>query len=467
MTKHQQLVTALEQQIRDGSLAAGQKLPSIRKMSAAYGCSPATVVRAYEQLARDQWVYVMNRSGYYVARQQLDRQHEHAIQRIDLASAAPAAEIFPFEDFQSCLQGAMHIYRDQLFTYGMPQGLPPLLEEIRQQLEEVQVFARLSQLHITSGVHRALSILTMMPFPSGRETVLIEQPGYHLLIEMLETLKVPVQEIQRTSAGIDLQQLEQLFREGSIKFFYVMPRFHNPLGTSLTVREKKKIVALAHKYDVYLVEDDYLADLEQQPANDPLYAYDTSDHVIYLKSYSKILFPGLRIGAAVLPDALIDTFARYKSMLDVDSSVLSQAALHVYIRNGMFTRYRSRVLGAYRERIVELQRIIRELTADYPFFAEAYLTDTIHTTLSLPANFPTGILIRRLAEQQITADSTDRYFLSHSRYYSNQLRINVSNVPAEQIGPALRTVAHQISRLLISPAKQPMISSHQAKEQKD
>ncbi|ANF95530.1 PLP-dependent aminotransferase family protein [Paenibacillus bovis] len=451
MTKHQQLVTALEQQIRDGSLAAGQKLPSIRKMSIAYGCSPATVVRAYEQLARDQWVYVMNRSGYYVARQQLDIQHDQSTQRIDLASAAPAAEIFPFEDFQSSLQGAMHIYRDQLFTYGMPQGLPPLLEEIRQQLEEVQVFARSSQLHITSGVHRALSILTMMPFPSGRETILIEQPGYHLLIEMLETLKVPVQEVERTSEGLDLERVEELFQQGAIKFFYVMPRFHNPLGTSLTKRQKKKLVALAHRYDVYLVEDDYLSDLEPQSSNDPLYAYDMSGHVIYLKSYSKILFPGLRIGAAVLPDALIDTFARYKSMLDVDSSVLSQAALHVYIQNGMFAHYRRLVLEAYRERIQQLRHSLKELAADHPVFAGAKRTDTIHTILPLPVNFPTGTLIRRLAEQQITVDSTDRYFLSGSSYRSNQLRINVSNVPASQIDPALRTVAHEIGRLLISP----------------
>lgn len=449
MNKHLQLAASLEQQIRQGTLTAGQKLPSIRKMSSASGCSPATVIRAYEQLARERWIYVMDRSGYYVARQQLDSRQDHTGQHIDMASAAPAAEIFPFDDFQSCLQEAMRIYRDQLFAYGMPRGLPPLLDEIRQQLQEVQVFARLPQLYITSGVQQALSILTLMPFPSGHQTILIEQPGYHLLIEMLETMNVPVQEVQRTPNGLDLERVEALFREGNIKFFYVMPRFHNPLGTSLTTQQKKKLVALARQYDVYLVEDDYLADLEQHLSNDPLYAYDTSDHVIYLKSYSKILFPGLRIGAAVLPEVLTDTFARYKKMLDIDSSVLSQAALHVYIQNGMFARYRRLVIDAYRERIQQLQHILKELAAADPVFAKARLTDTIHTILPLPANFPTAILIRRLSEQQITADSTDRYFLSDSQYRSNQLRINVSNVPAPQIEPALRAVAQEIRRLLI------------------
>ncbi|MDQ1237157.1 DNA-binding transcriptional MocR family regulator [Paenibacillus sp. SORGH_AS306] len=450
MNKQQQLVVHIAQQIQAGTLVSGQKLPSIRSMAQTNQCSPSTVIGAYEQLMQERWIYAMDRSGYYVAQQGYNQQRYPVREQIDLSSAAPAPELFPYDDFQSCLNQATHVYRDQLFSYGMPQGLPPLLCEVRQQLEEVQVFARESQLFVTSGIQRALSILTMMPFPNGRQTIMIEQPSYHLLIELLGALHVPVEGVERTVNGLDWERIETLFQSGEIKFFYVIPRFHNPLGTSLSTADKKRLVALAAKYDVYIVEDDYLSDLEHSVSNDPMYAYDTSEHIIYLKSYSKILFPGLRIGVAVLPAALIDTFAQYKRLLDIDSSVLSQAALHMYIKNGMFTRYRRYLLEGYDRRIKQLHRTLDVLSAD-PIFAHAPRNQAVHTFLRLPDNFPTSVLIRRLAQQNIIVGDGSQHFLPDSPYTINLLRMNVSNVPEEQIDHTLNIIAKEIRKLSITP----------------
>ncbi len=450
MNKQQQLVAQIQEQIQQGILLSGQKLPSIRVMSQTNHCSPSTIIGAYEQLARERWIYAMDRSGYYVAQQGYHQQRYPVRDQVDLSSAAPAPELFPYDDFQSCLNQATQVYRDQLFSYGMPQGLPPLLCEVRQQLEEVQVFARESQLFVTSGIQRALSILTMMPFPNGRQTIMIEQPSYHLLIELLGALHVPVEGVERTVYGLDWEKVERLFQSGEIKFFYVIPRFHNPLGTSLSTADKKRLVALATKYDVYIVEDDYLSDLEHAVSNDPLYAYDRSEHVIYLKSYSKILFPGLRIGVAVLPEALISTFSQYKRLLDIDSSVLSQAALHMYIKNGMFTRYRRYLLEGYDRRIAQLHRTLDELSTD-PIFANAPRNQAVHTFLRLPDNFPTTVLIKRLAQQKIVVGDGSQHFLANSPYTMNLLRINVSNVPEEQIDPTLQIIAKEIRKLSITP----------------
>lgn len=450
MNKQQQLVAQIQEQIQQGILLSGQKLPSIRAMSQTNHCSPSTIIGAYEQLARERWIYAMDRSGYYVAQQGYHQQRHPVRDQVDLSSAAPAPELFPYDDFQSCLNQATQVYRDQLFSYGMPQGLPPLLCEVRQQLEEVQVFARESQLFVTSGIQRALSILTMMPFPNGRQTIMIEQPSYHLLIELLGALHVPVEGVERTVHGLDWEKVERLFQSGEIKFFYVIPRFHNPLGTSLSTADKKRLVALATKYDVYIVEDDYLSDLDHAVSNDPLYAYDTSEHVIYLKSYSKILFPGLRIGVAVLPEALISTFSQYKRLLDIDSSVLSQAALHMYIKNGMFTRYRRYLLEGYDRRIAQLHRTLDELSAD-PIFANAPRNQAVHTFLRLPDNFPTAVLIKRLAQQKIVVGDGSQHFLANSPYTMNLMRINVSNVPEEQIDSTLQIIAKEIRKLSITP----------------
>src|SRR5690606_318771 len=114
---------------------------------------------------------------------------------------------------------------------------------------------------------------------------------------------------------------------------------HNPLGTSYSVREKKAIARLAAKHDVYVLEDDYMADLGDRRGFDPIFAYDDSGHVVYLKSFSKIIFPGLRIGAVVLPETLADQFHRHNQL--GGAALLSQAALDLYMKNGMYDRHRA------------------------------------------------------------------------------------------------------------------------------
>ena len=118
--------------------------------------------------------------------------------------------------------------------------------------------------------------------------------------------------IERTWEGIDLEELERIFSSGNIKFFYTIPRFHNPLGTCYSNDQKKQILYLAQKYNVYIVEDDYLADMELDSKSDPIYAFDTTSKVIYIRSFSKTLMPGLRLGVAVLPQLLVTTFNEFK-----------------------------------------------------------------------------------------------------------------------------------------------------------
>lgn len=110
---------------------------------------------------------------------------------------------------------------------------------------------------------------------------------------------IPVVGIPRKATGIHLEELEQTFKNGGIKFFYTMSRYHNPLGTTYTAQERKAIARLAGKYDVYIVEDDYMGDLGEEKEFDPIYAYSRTSHVVYVKSFSKIIFPGLRLGAVV------------------------------------------------------------------------------------------------------------------------------------------------------------------------
>ncbi|PYI55694.1 PLP-dependent aminotransferase family protein [Paenibacillus flagellatus] len=444
MNKYAELMNEIERRIEDGSIRGGQKLPSIRDLSDRYGCSKSTVVRAYAELEKRHVVYSVPQSGYYAVlkRVEADRRTETPV--LDFSSPAPDPELFPYLDFQHCLNKAIDTYRHHLFTYGTSQGLPSLLAVLVKHLADYQVFARPGQIAISSGVQQALSILSTMPFPGGRRTVLLEQPSYRILIELLGLHGIPAQGIVRTENGIDLDELERLFRTGDIKMFYTIPRFHNPLGTSYAEKTKKAIAELAERYGVYIVEDDYLADLETDSKSDPIHAYAPS-RVVYLKSYSKMLFPGLRVGVVVLPPELQETFALYKRLSDIDSSMLSQAALEIYIRSGMFERRKQAILASYRERLARLNEAL-DACNDTKDVRHARVRAGVHTHIELPGRVHLPTLFDRLYRQKrIVLKGIDAGYLA-SFEKRPIVKLSITQVAEDRIADGVAAIFDEIRK---------------------
>ncbi|WMT38796.1 PLP-dependent aminotransferase family protein [Paenibacillus sp. D2_2] len=433
MLKYIHLTDELEAGIRSGTFQQGSRLPSIHTLSKRYGYSKSTVLAALNELVRRHMIYSVPRSGYYVVQRSSRVEGKEPIM-IDFATSAPDPGLFPYLDFQHCINKAIDMYKNDLFIYGTPQGLPSLIKVMQRQLADSQVFAQERNIVITSGVQLALAVLALLPFPNGKKTILIEQPGYHLFIDHLLTHGLPVQGIYRTAQGIDMNRLEELFKTGDIKFFYTIPRMHSPLGVSYTPQQKKAIVELAHKYNVYVVEDDYMADLEQDSKSDPLFAYDTDSRVIYLKSFSKIIFPGLRIGIVVLPDSIRETFIRYKRSLDIDSSMLSQGALEIYIQSGMFVRHKEQLNNLYFSRAKQLDAALKRESAhsDGIFTYYPPKHPGIHTHLVLDEHLSVPQIIKQSKKHSIILEPMDKHYLP-GNLQRNIIKLNVSHVSVERI----------------------------------
>ncbi|WP_338590744.1 PLP-dependent aminotransferase family protein [Paenibacillus sp. Y5S-9] len=440
----------MQQQDRRQWADKGIRLPAVRVVAEQYQCSVSTAIRAYEWLEQRHLVYAIPQSGYYAVQNGTGAQDMDWQGALDFASAAPDPRVFPYADFRHCVDQAMEKKQAELFMYGTDQGLPSLILLLQKQFSDYQVFARTEQFFITSGVQQALAVLALMPFPNGKRKVLLELPTYHNMPSLLSGLNVPIAGVRRTLDGLDWASLERQFAEEDIKFFYVMPRFHNPIGTSLTVAEKKKLIRLAQRYDVYLVEDDYLADLEDNTKQDPLWSYDTEGRVIYLKSYSKILFPGLRIGVAVLPSPLIESFGAYKKMLDIDTSVLSQAALEIYVHSGMFAHHRKVIRNRYAARMNTVHEQLDTYT-DFAPFMEAPRTGGEHTVLPLAGDIPLRVLLSRLQKRGVIVDTTERYYPegTYQVHEDQMLRLNISNVPKQRIEEGMQVIQEEILKLQI------------------
>ncbi|MGE7675767.1 PLP-dependent aminotransferase family protein [Lysinibacillus sp. NPDC094403] len=439
MLKYELIYSKLLNQIQTGALQSGAKLPSIRNLSQEFSCSKSTILTALRKLEDQHLIYALSKSGYYVVDDQLpDKPQEYNC--IDFATSSPSWHAFPYKDFQHCINKAIETYQADLFRYGTAKGLPSLIIEAKKLLESYQIFTKEDNIFITSGVQQSLCLLSVMPFPNNRTTILVEQPSYHLYMDYLKTYQIPVVGIKRTLQGIDLEELEIIFQKYDIKFFYTMPRLHNPLGTSFSKKEKDDIRKLAYKYNVYIVEDDYLADFDQNTKNDPLFTDDTAEHVIYLKSFSKIMFPGLRIGLAILPNAFIDSFQKHKNTTDIDSSMISQAALELYLKSGMFERYQKKVSEAYTIRANILQQSIKTYLQKYQASTEICM----HSHIVLPREVNTNMLIQHLAQQDIYLDTIDRNYLD-GFYRERILKLNVSNVADQKIEVGIKGIAHALS----------------------
>ena len=358
-SKYQAVVSFLKKGIESGKFPTGSRLPSIRQLSQDFHCSKDTIQRALLELRHEQYLYAKPQSGYYVL-----EQGQHQDLEIEVTDEHASA----YDDFRICVNETLIGRENYLFNYyDNQEGLEELRQSVHQLLFNQALYCKADQLVLTSGTQQALFILSQIDFPSQRAEILVEQPTYHRMNRLLVAQGLAYQTIERRIDGIDLEELEQQFKSGKIKFFYTIPRFHYPLGHSYSDQEKKAILDLANQYGVYIVEDDYLGDLDSKKGQ-TFHYLDTEDRVIYIKSFSTSLFPALRITALILPNALKEAFVSYKNILDYDSNLIMQKALSLYIDSQLFEKNRLARLSLQENYQAQIKKVLEENTCPLPHY---------------------------------------------------------------------------------------------------
>ncbi|MCY7059611.1 PLP-dependent aminotransferase family protein [Streptococcus oralis] len=358
-SKYQVVVSFLKKGIESGKFPTGSRLPSIRQLSQDFHCSKDTIQRALLELRHEQYLYAKPQSGYYVLEQ---GRHQ------DLEIEVTDEHASTYDDFRLCVNETLIGRENYLFNYyDNQEGLEELRQSVHQLLFDQALYCKPDQLVLTSGTQQALFILSQINFPSEGEEILVEQPTYHRMNRLLVAQGLAYQTIERRIDGIDLEELEEQFKSGKIKFFYTIPRFHYPLGHSYSDQEKRAILDLANQYGVYIVEDDYLGDLDSKKGQ-TFHYLDTEDRVIYIKSFSTSLFPALRITALILPNALKEAFVSYKNILDYDSNLIMQKALSLYIDSQLFEKNRLARLSLQENYQTQIKKVLEENTCPLPHY---------------------------------------------------------------------------------------------------
>lgn len=394
---HRQVYAALREGILCGDLGAGTRLPSTRELAAEIGLSRNTVALAFEQLLAEGYVEGRVGSGTYVMaglshgrdRRRSSPPREEAARlsaagrrvvegtrpllsnrasgrarpRWDFRHGLPALADFPLRTWRRhVLRRARELTLDSC-DYGASQGSLELRQAIAGYLGRSRgVSCAAEEIVIVTGSQQGLDLVARLLLDEG-DAALIEEPAYEgarsaFLFAGARLVPVPVDD-----EGMRLGE-EQANVRGA-RLVYVTPSHQYPVGSVMSLSRRLALLQWAQRAGAYVVEDDYDGEyrLAGRPLA-PLRALDRDGRVLYLGTFSKVMFPALRLGYVVLPPSLLEVFARGKSLTDGGSATLEQQALADFIGSGGFERHLRRTRVRIRERRQVLLESLAKHLAD-------------------------------------------------------------------------------------------------------
>jgi GntR family transcriptional regulator/MocR family aminotransferase len=386
------LYAVLRAEILDGRLRPGARLPGTRDLAEQYGLSRGTIVSAFEQLKSEGYVEGSVGSGTYVAkvlpeellevareerdapaqRRSSKRRLSQYGRRVSLfgelenrpirafRANLPALELFPTTLWAQLASRRLRRATTTLLLGCGPMGYAPLREAVADYLTTSRgVTCTKEQVAIVAGVQEALDLAARLFLDPG-DRVCIENPGYPGAANAFQAVGAKISALRVDEEGLELR--ERSLR--GARLVYVTPGHQFPLGVTMSLSRRLALLEWARKSGAMIFEDDY--DSEYRYSGRPIPALqglDRSGQVLFAGSFSKVLFPSLRLGYIVVPPDLVDRFAATLSITTRHAALLEQAVLCDFIVAGHFGRHLRRMREAYAERLGVLLESARQRLA--------------------------------------------------------------------------------------------------------
>lgn len=365
---YEQIYRFMKEEIRQGNLGAGSRLPSTRVLAEHLKISRSTTQMAYDQLLSEGYIEASPYRGYFVAEieeladvQGEERQKHPSVfveqekaagenLIIDFSPRGIDLDSFPFNTWRKITKNILVTDNKALFLSGDPQGEYALREAIRTYLHSARgVRCRAEQIIIGAGTEYLLMLLSMI---LGRNRVIaMENPTYRQAYHVFVSQGQPVIPISMDKSGMSVELLrEQKIPEPDTA--YVMPANQYPMGIVMPVKRRQELLAWAReKEGRYIIEDDYDSEFRYKGKPIPaLQGMDEEEKVIYIGTFSKSIAPAIRIGYMVLPLSLLRIYEEKCSFYSTTVSRIDQRILNEFIANGHFERHLNRMRKIYREK---------------------------------------------------------------------------------------------------------------------
>jgi GntR family transcriptional regulator/MocR family aminotransferase len=390
---HARIQRAIRQLILDGALEVGKPLPASRALANSLGVSRDTVESAYSQLHAEGFIERRVGSGSFVSEraQRLPRrdaaQHPESqrasprlSQRGDaiyrgggvrdfliprpFAPGVPETRSFPLQTWERLERQVLKEYGTQALLHSPPQGMEPLRRAIADYVNlERGARATPERVLVLTSSQQAMTLCANVLLDAG-ERIFIEDPVYHGARKAFDAAGLECVPVALDADGMRVERLHDA--QQPVKAVYLTPSHQFPTGATLALDRRLAVIEWAQQHQAWIIEDDY--DSEFHYAGKPtacVQGLDAHDRTLYIGTFTKSLFPGLRIGFMVLPPQLVAPMTVARTLLDGHSAPIPQLTLARFMEGGHFGAHVRTMRAVYTERRDVLERLVRKYLADF------------------------------------------------------------------------------------------------------
>lgn len=390
--KYQALADGIRTAIREGKVKPGERLPSSRDLARQLKMHRHTVMTALSELESEGWIAATEKRFYQVTETlpdtflraksvikqiQAPENKEIPFARVidigeyaaptgykhSFPSGFPDLRLFPLKEFKSHLLDALS--SKDVLTYGNPIGHPKLIDEVTHYLRRVRNVDR-REIIITNGSQEALFFLAQSLISPG-DRVAVEALGYPPAMEAIKYAGAKLVPVNVDQEGLCVDDLETKLRRKRIKFLYVTPLHQYPTTVTLSASRRLKLYELALKHGISIIEDDYDHEFHyaSQPVA-PLASFDPAGIVLYVSTFSKILFPSARVGFMAVPRKVAQEVAKLKRISSRQNEQILQATIGRWMRSGGFEKHLRKMRRTYEERKISIVGDLLRIQKKHP-----------------------------------------------------------------------------------------------------
>ncbi|NLW21757.1 MAG: PLP-dependent aminotransferase family protein [Tissierellia bacterium] len=364
---------------------------------------------------------------------------------ISFAGGMPAPELFPIEEMKKITQKVLEEKGTTALQYGPTEGYLPLREKIVERMAKLKVDLTVDNILITSGSQQGLDFAAKV-FINPGDIIVCESPSYLGAINAFKAYEPKFIEVDTDEEGMIMEDLEEVLKNNdNVKFIYVIPDFQNPSGKTWSEERRIKLVELANKYNVAIVEDNPYGELRFEGEFLPAVKhYDTEGRVIFLGTFSKIFCPGLRLGWVAADEEVLSKFILVKQGADLQSSTISQMELAQFLEEYDIDKHIEKLKEVYkRRRDLMLKTMEEEFPEDVKF---TYPEGGLFTWVVLPEHINARDLAVKALEKNVAFVPGGSFFPNGGN--ENTLRMNYSNMDEARIVEGVKRLAQAIKEMM-------------------
>jgi DNA-binding transcriptional MocR family regulator len=471
--------------IAQGALKIGDRLPPSRELAVDLGVHRTTASNAYGELEADGIINAHVGRGTFIAaypretRRALDAKPRPSLSPlfwnalfvaapkedrlrsllhvrptgdvISFAYALPSPDLFPMDDLKRCVHRVLRREGRTVLQMGESFGYMPLREYLAGRLAASGIRASADEILISNGCQQSLDLIRRVLVGPG-DAVLIENPTYPGALTVFDTKDIKCIGVPVGDHGVDLNVLEDLLSHHRAKLLYTTPTFHNPTGAAMDLTGRRRLLDLALKYHVPIVEDDIYGDLRYDgPSIPSLKALDEHGVVIHLGSFSKMGFPGLRVGWVAAPRLVIDRLGVAKQSCDLHTNLLAQVTLFEFSKHSLLSKHLKRIRRAYAERRDRMLAALKRYFPEGAVWARPEGGMSVWVTLPLALDATHVLPLALQAGIAFSPGAT--FYLTAPR--PNTMRLTFTTVTVPQIEDGVRRLGALLKRQLAQARVKP------------